>query len=915
MGRSLQIDRFESMLKCGRPIVPDVNGQQTVCLSCFLHPRFPTIVAASRLRGNDTDRLALLAFKANIIDDPFKVLSSWNGSALFCEWHGVTCGRRHQKVTKLDLRSQKLFGTIPPHIGNLSFLRELHFQNNSLVREIPSELGRLSRLKILDLHYNSFSGNIPANLSSCSSLIGFDFGFNKLVGAVPIELGSLSKLKLVSIQYNDLTGDIPHSFANLTSLKILLATENGFGGSIPDSLGHLGNLTVIGLGESRLSGAIPPSIFNLSSLTAFDVIDNKHLRGSLPFDIGITLPNLQFLGLSGNQFTGSFPNSITNASNLEVFEIAINNFNGKVPTMEKLHKLQFVNIGRNSFGSGGPDDLGFLSSLTNATYLTVLSLGHNKFGGTFPESISNLSTMLEQLTLNDNCIVGSIPTAIENLINLTFLDLSENQFTGNIPSDIGKLQKLSVWYICRNQFIGFIPFSVGNLSLLTEVILSENNFQGSIPSSMGKCKSLLLLDLSGNNFSGTIPQEVLGLSSLSLYLDLSRNHLSGSLPPEVGNLKNLGELDVFDNMLSGEIPNTLGSCIMLEFLFMQGNSFRGPIPSSLSFLRGIQKLDLSRNNLSGKIPEYLTGFQLKELNLSFNDFDSEVPIKGIFKNASATYVMGNSKLCGGVPELRLPRCKVKELKKRRSNLILKLLIPLSCGLLGVILVVCFLYLYWSKKSRQAKSSSLLENSLLKVSYQSLLKATNEFSSDNLIGVGSFSSVYKGVLDQDGTIVAVKVLNLLRPGASKSFLAECEALRNIRHRNLVKVVTACSGVDYQGNDFKALVYEYMVNGNVEEWLHPIQGEDEVNEEPRNLGLLQRLNITLDIAFALDYLHNHCHTRIIHCDLKPSNILLNNEMTAHVGDFGLTRFLVNSSSAHQTSRSIGLRGSIGYAAPGK
>ncbi|CAK9180943.1 unnamed protein product [Ilex paraguariensis] len=176
-------------------------------------------------------------------------------------------------------------------------------------------------------------------------------------------------------------------------------------------------------------------------------------------------------------------------------------------------------------------------------------------------------------------------------------------------------------------------------------------------------------------------------------------------------------------------------------------------------------------------------------------------------------------------------------------------------------------------------------------------------------------MYKGVLDQDGTIVAVKVLNLLRPGASRSFLAECEALRNIRHRNLVKVVTACSGVDYKGNDFKALVFEYMVNGNVQEWLHPIQGEDEVNEETRNLGLLQRLNIAIDIACALDYLHNHWHTRIIHCDLKPNNILLNNEMTAHVGDFGLVRFLLNASCstfAHQTSRSIGLRGSIVYAA---
>jgi serine/threonine protein kinase len=166
-------------------------------------------------------------------------------------------------------------------------------------------------------------------------------------------------------------------------------------------------------------------------------------------------------------------------------------------------------------------------------------------------------------------------------------------------------------------------------------------------------------------------------------------------------------------------------------------------------------------------------------------------------------------------------------------------------------------------------------------------------------------------------VAVKVLNLLRRGASKSFLAECTALINIRHRNLVRVITACSSIDFQGNDFKAVVYELMPNASLEEWLHSTHHQPNNAHEPRSLNLTQRLDISIDVANALDYLHHHCHTPIVHCDLKPSNVLLDGDMTASVGDFGLARLqpeVPGQLSSDQTS-SIGLKGTIGYAAPGK
>uniref|UniRef100_A0A2N9I0Y6 Protein kinase domain-containing protein n=1 Tax=Fagus sylvatica TaxID=28930 RepID=A0A2N9I0Y6_FAGSY len=104
-----------------------------------------------------------------------------------------------------------------------------------------------------------------------------------------------------------------------------------------------------------------------------------------------------------------------------------------------------------------------------------------------------------------------------------------------------------------------------------------------------------------------------------------------------------------------------------------------------------------------------------------------------------------------------------------------------------------------------------------------------------------------------------------------------------------VITSCSGIDYQGHDFKALVMEFMGNGSLDEWLHLTPRINETLEEQRSLSLLQRLNIAIDVANALDYLHHQCHTPIVHCNLKPSNVLLDDEMIEHVGDFGLARFL--------------------------
>ncbi|XP_024037407.1 putative receptor-like protein kinase At3g47110 isoform X2 [Citrus clementina] len=820
--------------------------------------------------GTETDKQALLAFKSKVAD-PFGALSTWNDSVNFCLWLGVTCSLKHQRVISLNLSGQNLTGTLSPYIGNLTFLRLINLQQNSFSGMIPHEIGRLFRLRSIIFNRNMLQGEIPVNLTHCSELRILDLVVNKLEGKIPSELGSLFKLKGLGLASNYLTGPVPQSLSNLSFLQQLSLSENSLNGNIPVELGQL-----------------------------------KHLN---MFQVSVN-------SLTGNQFFGNIPHSISNASKLEWLDFANNSLTGSIPEdLGRLRNLTRLNFARNNLGTRKGNDLRFLDSLVNCTYLEVVSLSKNNLRGILPNSIANFSSHLSYLYMSANPISGSIPTGIGNLKNLILIAIEVCLLAGSIPISVGSLPKLQLLSLFGNNISGEIPSSFGNLTFLTELDLHRNSIRGSLPSALGTCHQLQKLDLSDNNLSGAIPSEVIGVSSLSGWLDLSHNHFTGRIPSEVGNLKNVRQLDLSENKLSGEIPSSLASCVGLEYLNLSDNFFRGPIHPGFSSLKGLEELDLSQNNFSGKMPKFLDTFPfLRRLNLSFNNLEGEVPHKGIFKNSSAISVAGNGKLCGGISELKLPPCTSSESKKSEKSKGLKFMIPLLPGLVGLVLVMSLLIINRLRKKRTVtgSESSSRKDLLLNVSYESLLKATGGFSSANLVGAGSFGSVYKGILDPDQTVVAVKVLFLHQRGALKSFMAECEVLRNIRHRNLVKIITACSSSDFEGNDFKALVYEFMHNGSLEIWLHPESTSDDLNYSSRILSLLQRLNIAIDVASALEYLHRQYGKPIVHCDLKPSNILLDNDMTAHVGDFGLTRFIPEAIRSNQSS-SIGLKGTVGYAPP--
>nr|XP_016469162.1 PREDICTED: probable LRR receptor-like serine/threonine-protein kinase At3g47570 [Nicotiana tabacum] len=370
--------------------------------------------------------------------------------------------------------------------------------------------------------------------------------------------------------------------------------------------------------------------------------------------------------------------------------------------------------------------------------------------------------------------------------------------------------------------------------------------------------------------------------------------MGGSLPPEVENLKAATKMDLSMNQFSNSIPREIGGLQNLVNLSLRHNKLQGSIPDSMSNMVGLEILDLSHNNISGTIPRSFEKLQyLKYFNVSYNKLYGEISSGGPFKNLSSQFFLFNEALCGS-PRFSVSPCPISS--KHRSNrkkILLFLLLGIALSFVPITFVLVWIRYKKGKRAPQQTDSSSIKTRE-RISYYELLQATDALSESNLIGSGSFGSVYKGML-RSRTPIAVKVFNLQLEAAFKSFDTECEILCNLRHRNLTKAITSCSNLD-----FKALVLEYMPNGSLEKWLY---------SHNYFLDIMQRLNIMIDVACALEYLHHGCSSPVIHCDLKPSNVLLDDNMVAHLSDFGISKLLGEDESDLYTKTLA----TLGYIAP--
>ncbi|KAK9268125.1 hypothetical protein L1049_010565 [Liquidambar formosana] len=843
-----------------------------------------------------TDQSALLSFKAHIFD-PYNVLThNWSSVTSCCNWIGVTCGARHQRVVALNLSSRALGGTIPSHLGNLSFLTLLEIQNNSFHGHLPNELGFLRKLKGIDLGDNSLSGEVPLWFGTLPKLQGLLLHNNNFSGFLPEEMcNRLPELKFLSLDENQFYGQIPSSIYKCRQLQYLSLSSNKFRGSIPREIGNLTLLEELYLGDNNLRGAIPLEMGQLGHLQVLSLGLNN-LTGPIPSEI-FNISTIEDLNLWGNKLSGVIPSSISNASKLTQLALSRNSFTGFIPnTLGNLRLLERLFISDNFLTTEYSSTLGLgflITSLTNCKYLRFLVLSSNPLGGILPISIGNLSASRQYLYANNCKIKGIIPGEIGNLSNLITLNLEGNELTGSIPTTVQRLQNLQGLYLENNSLQGSIPYELCHLRSLVVLVLYNNKLYRSIPACVSNLTSLRILSLGSNKLTSIIPSTLWSLADL-LFLNLSTNSLSGYLPLDVGNLKVAVVIDLSWNQLSGNIPSIIGGIQSLKYLSLANNRLQGAISQSFGNLKSLEFLDLSTNNLSSVIPKSLEKLSyLKYLNVSSNRLEGEIPNDGPFVNFSAQSFVMNEALCGA-PRLQVPPCKTISVKRSTILLLFKYIFLVIASIV-LVLALIFVSIRCRKRNvRDLIQTDLSPLALRRISYQELVQATYGFSESSLLGTGSFGSVYKGILS-DGMNVAIKVFNLQLEGAFKSFEVECEVLRSIRHRNLIKIISSCTNVH-----FKALILEYMPNGSLDKWLY---------SHNYCLDILQRLNVIIDVASALEYLHHGYSKPVIHCDLKPNNVLLDEDMVAHVGDFGIAKLLDEEETMTHTKTLA----TVGYMAP--
>ncbi|KAM1026112.1 hypothetical protein ACFX13_039792 [Malus domestica] len=411
-------------------------------------------------------------------------------------------------------------------------------------------------------------------------------------------------------------------------------------------------------------------------------------------------------------------------------------------------------------------------------------------------------------------------------------------------------------------------------------------------------------------------------------INLPYMQLGGTISPSIGKLSRLQRLALHQNSLHGNIPNEITNCAELRALYLRANYLQGGIPSDIGNLSYLTILDLSSNLLKGAIPSSIGRLsKLHSLNLSTNFFSGEIPDVGVLSTFGNNSFIGNLDLCGqqvrkpcrtslGFPAV-LPHTAASDeaaVPSKRSSHYIKGVLIGAMSALGFAFLILLTFLWVrlpSKKERVTKKYTEVKKQVNQeastklitfhgdMPYPSseIIEKLESLDEEDVVGSGGFGTVYRMVMNDCGTF-AVKRIDRSREGCDQVFERELEILGSIKHINLVNLRGYC-----RLPVSKLLIYDYLAMGSLDDFLH----EQGMEERPLNWNA--RLKIALGSARGIAYLHHDCSPKIVHRDIKSSNILLNENLDPHVSDFGLAKLLVDE-DAHVTTV---VAGTFGYLAP--
>ncbi|KAF8395461.1 hypothetical protein HHK36_019407 [Tetracentron sinense] len=709
----------------------------------------------------------------------------------------------------------------------------------------------------------------------------------------------------------------PHVFCSGTRVQQIQVEGLGLKGPLPKNFNQLSMLSNLGLQKNQFNGKLP-TFSGLSELQ-YAYLDFNQFD-TIPSDFFDGLTSLRVLALDYNPLNATFgwslPTVLQNSAQLTNLSLTKCNLVGPVP-----------------------DFLGTMSSLT------ALKLSANRLSGRIPANFDQSG--LQILWLNDQIgggMTGTIDVVV-SMISLTQLWLHGNHFTGTIPEKIGALVSLKDLNLNGNQLVGLIPKSLASMEL-QKLDLNNNLLMGPIPnfksgnvsySSNRFCQSdpgplcapevTALLDfLAGVNYPINLASDWFGNDPcIGPWLGLSCN------PNKKVSVINLPRYN-----LTGTLSPSIAKLDSLVQILLGVNNLTGPVPTNLTDLKSLKVLDLSGNNLEPPLPE----------------FSKTVTVVTDGNPLLIANQTGTPPSSGNVPSRRTPQSPsssnssspFQEQPKPKSSKLLVVIAPLAS-----FSILALLSIYYCKKKRgtfqppsslvvhprdpsdpenmvkivianntngslstltgsssESRNSSgrgeshVIEAGNLVISVQVLRDVTKNFAPENELGHGGFGTVYKGELD-DGTQIAVKRMEagILSSKGGDEFQAEIAVLSKVRHRHLVSLL----GYSIEGNE-KLLVYEFMPQGALSKHLFHW---DSLKLEP--LSWKRRLNIALDVARGMEYLHSLAHRSFIHRDLKSSNILLGDDYRAKVSDFGLVKLAPDGEKSLVTR----LAGTFGYLAP--